>query len=90
MGEEIFIWCLFFLIGMALAIYAKKLALQDARRLKRAYPWLSKYIPYDKEKRKPVIVLKSKTGRPETWLYRTGGIIFAAWALYNLIDTVLS
>jgi hypothetical protein len=90
LGEEIFIWALFLIIGIATAVLAKRWAMWRARGLKRSYPWLSKYIPYDKEKRKPVIFLQSQSLRPETWLLRSAGIAFAAWSLYNLIDIILS
>ena len=89
MAEDLIIWLFFLFVGVGVALGAKKLTLQDVRRWRRARPWLSKYVPYRDDTGLPIVVLHSKTNRPEIWVFRIAGISFAGWSLYNLIDTVV-
>jgi len=80
---------LLFLLGIVIILGARRLEAWDRHRLKRVRPWLSKYMPYSDETGLPAIMLRSKTGNPETWLFRTVGIVICIWAVHNLIKVLL-
>ena len=74
-------------IGVFFAIRARSIEMKRRDQFRRAYPWLSKLMPYDKEKQLPTWF--TETGRLEIWILRIGGLLIAGFGLHALLVDIL-
>ena len=77
-------------LGGAMAVLARRVFGWNARLLRQARPWLSKYIPYDERGEQPIISGFSRGFRREIWLWRLVGAGLALWSLVRLILAIIS
>ena len=76
------------LSGIITAVFARRIISWITDYHKRAYPWLSKYTPYDEHNEWPRIAWPTESGRLETQVLRVCGTVFDVASLVSIIYLV--
>lgn len=72
------------LMAIAATVFHRRLIVWNDRLLRKARPWLSKYLEYDEDTERPLVFIYTSSRRLEIWMVRVWVIAFVSMGIYIL------